>query len=130
MPRRNWKRRFCARLGVDLGSKASLGEAIERRNQRRWRSPLPPTIFLTAGNDAARSRCLAPASHNDARATLRIQLEDGGQVEREVALGEILAGQRLRLPDDLPLGYHEMTLEIPGENLAALAPDCVPEPGF
>jgi len=104
-------------LGVDLGSKASLGEAIERRNQRRWRSPLPPTVFLTAGTTPHEVGVSLQASHNDARATLRIQLEDGGQVEREVALGEILAGQRLRLPDDLPLGYHELTLEIPGENL-------------
>src|ERR1700722_17192669 len=36
-------------LGVDLRPKASLRQAIEPRNQRQWRSPLAPAIFLTAG---------------------------------------------------------------------------------
>src|SRR5580692_11273028 len=32
-------------LGVNVHSEASLGEAIERRQNRQWRAPLAPTIF-------------------------------------------------------------------------------------
>ena len=101
-------------LGVDARSKASLHQAIERRHQRQWRSPLAPAIFLTQGGPHEVTVSLR-AVHHDAPATLRIRLEDGGQTEMQVALGEILAGQHLRLPDDLPLGYHHLTLEIAGE---------------
>jgi 4-alpha-glucanotransferase len=101
-------------LGVDLGSKASLHEAMERRSQRQWRSPLAPTIFLVAGGvtEVPVSLRGAPAG---LKAILRIQLEEGGRTETEVALDEILATKHLRLPGDLPLGYHEITLELPGE---------------
>jgi 4-alpha-glucanotransferase len=102
-------------LGVDVRTKASLHQAIVRRNQRQWLSPLAPAIFLTAGGPHEVAVSLRGVQHNSP-ATLRIQLEDGGQTVVQVALGEILAGQRLRLPDDLPLGYHQLTLEIAGEN--------------
>ncbi len=101
-------------LGVNLRSKTSLREAIELRQQRQWRSPLAPTVFLTAGGPNELPVSLR-AAHGDSKANLRIQLEDGGQVEMEVSLGEILAGRRLRLPDNLPLGYHRITLDIAGE---------------
>ena len=29
--------------------------------------------------------------------------------------GQPLVSKRVRLPDDLPLGYHEMTLDMAGE---------------
>jgi 4-alpha-glucanotransferase len=102
-------------LGVDLRSQASLHQAIERRNQRPWRSPLAPAIFLTAGTTPHEVTVWLPAGHGGSHATLRIQLEDGGQVEQEVALGELLDGRRLRLPDELPLGYHQITLDMAGE---------------
>lgn len=101
-------------LGVDLGSKDSLHEALERRSQRQWRSPLAPTIFLVAGGPSE-----VPVSLREGpaglKAILRIQLEEGSGTETEVALDEILAAKHLRLPGDLPLGYHQITLELPGE---------------
>jgi 4-alpha-glucanotransferase len=97
-------------LGVDLGSKASLHEAIERRSHRQWRAPLAPTIFLTAGKTPYEVDVSLPANRANSPAKLRLLLEDGREIDEEVALGP-----RLRLPEDLPLGYHQMTLEIPGE---------------
>src|ERR1700733_8876932 len=114
-------------LGVDLGSKASLHQAIEQRQHRQWRSPLAPTIFLTAGLPHEVPVSL-PSARAKSAATLGIRMEDGPRVELKIALGEIPAGgameldgqplvsKRIRLPDDLPLGYHEMTLEMAGEN--------------
>ncbi len=114
-------------LGVDLGSKASLHTAIERRKHRQWRSPLAPTIILTADgpNEVAVS---LPTIHADSRATLRIRKEDGSAVELEIALADApvaesveldsrpMVSKRVRLPSPLPLGYHELSIEIPGEN--------------
>jgi 4-alpha-glucanotransferase len=113
-------------LGVDLSSKAALRQAIESRTQRQWRSPLAPTIFLTAGTPFEIPVSL-PVSQAGSRATLRIHLEDGRAVAVEIALGELpaadtveldgrpLVSKRVRLPDDLPLGYHEMTIDVAGE---------------
>jgi 4-alpha-glucanotransferase len=106
-------------LGVDMQSKASLQEAIELRRQRHARSPLPPTIFLTAERTPHEIALSLPDNHRagqgDSLATVRIQLEDGSKTEIKTSLGEIQAGRRLRLPDDLPLGYHQISLEIGGE---------------
>jgi len=113
-------------LGVDTRSKDSLREAVERRTQRPWRSPLAPTIFLTAGGPNEVNLSL-PAAHAGSGATFRIQMEDGPEVELKIALGEIPAGdaveldgqqlvsKRVRLADDLRLGYHRMTMEFAGE---------------
>jgi 4-alpha-glucanotransferase len=113
-------------LGVDVHSKAALRQAVESRSQRQWRSPLAPTIFLTAGGPNEVPVSL-PASQADSRATLGIHMEDGRAVEQEIILSDLpaadaveldgrpLVSKRVRLPPDLPLGYHEMTLDIAGE---------------
>src|ERR1700722_5551976 len=83
-------------MGVDLSSKASLHQAIERRQHRQWRSPLAPTIFLTAGQPHEVPVSL-PSARADSAATFRILMEDGGRVELKIALGEILAGEAIEL---------------------------------
>ena len=57
---------------------------------------------------------------------------DTGEIPLATAPGvtAALVSKRFALPDDLPLGYHEMTLEMAGERLASLAPDRLPEPGL
>jgi 4-alpha-glucanotransferase len=97
-------------LGVDVDSATALGEAIEGRRQPQWRSPLAPTIVLTAGKLPYEIPVSLPPDRGHLNAILRIQLEDGGKVQMEVGLAE-----RIRLPDDLPLGYHQVTLDTPGE---------------
>jgi len=92
-------------LGVDLRSRTSLHDAIELRRQRQLRSPLAPTIFLTAGNTPQEIAISLRSDNRDSPATLRIQLEDGSQIETQVALGEnvdaaahMVGGVRTRLP--------------------------------
>ena len=102
-------------LGVDVGSKVSLGDAIERRRQRPSRSPLAPTIFLTAGLPRELPVAL-PKDQPASRATLRIRLEQGNEMELDLAIEEGTAGARVLLPDELPLGYHQLTLTIGGES--------------
>lgn len=100
-------------LEVDLNSQAALAAAIERRQQRQQRAPLAPTIFVTHGLPQEVPVSLASA-RPDSTATLRIQLEQGGQIETQVALEQTGQGRRILLAPDLPLGYHELTLEIGG----------------
>ncbi|HEX5227551.1 MAG TPA: 4-alpha-glucanotransferase, partial [Bryobacteraceae bacterium] len=97
-------------LGVDLKSGAALEEAIERRGQRQWRSPLAPTIFLTAG--LPQEILVSLPANDNPRAFVRIQLEDGNRFEAEVPLEVAATGGRVLLPADLPLGYHQLTLTI------------------
>jgi 4-alpha-glucanotransferase len=97
-------------LGVDARSRASLRQAIESRNQRRLRSPLAPSIILTQGKTPHEVEVSLRDNHAGSPAELQLHLEDGRDVHIDVILG-----QRLRLPDDLPLGYHQIMLDIPGE---------------
>jgi len=106
-------------LGVDTSSSAALQEAMERHKRRRLRSPLAPTIFLTAGNTPQDVPVSLEAKHAGARAAVRIKLEDGKTIELEVDLKAVLGNvppQHIRLPDDLPLGYHEVSLQIASES--------------
>jgi 4-alpha-glucanotransferase len=99
-------------LGVDTGSSAALHDAIQRRERRSRLTPLAPAIFLTAGHPPHEIPISPPAGRADSRAVLRLRLEDGATLDLEVEPG----AQRLRLPDDLPLGYHELSLQIAGES--------------
>jgi 4-alpha-glucanotransferase len=96
-------------LGVDTSSIVALGQAIELHNQRQQRSPFAPAIVLTLGSTPHEIAVSLPAERAASHAVLH--LEDGGTVDLKLAPG----ATHLRLPDDLPLGYHELTLEITGE---------------
>ncbi len=104
-----------ASLGVDLSSPGTLAAAIERRHHRQQRAPLAPTIFLTSGLPQEIPVSL-DADVADSTATLRIQLELGGQIEIQVALEQAAQGRRILLTSELPLGYHELTLEVGGRS--------------
>ena len=99
-------------LGVDTSSSASLREAIDGREQRSSLAPLAPAIFLTAGHPPHEVSVSLPAELTDSPAVLHLRLEDGGTLDLEVKPGT----QHIRLPDDLPLGYHELSLQIAGES--------------
>jgi hypothetical protein len=110
-------------LGADTRSSDSLREAMERRSQRQKRHPLAPVIFLTAGKTPHEVPVSLPSGHTDDGATLRIKLEDGSAIELAMALamtpatapGGTTESRHIRLPDDLPLGYHQITLEMAGD---------------
>jgi 4-alpha-glucanotransferase len=99
-------------LGVDTSSSASLREAIDGREQRSSLAPLAPAIFLSAGHLPHEISVSLPAERADSPAVLHLRLEDGGTLDLEVKPGT----RHIRLPDDLPLGYHELSLQIAGES--------------
>ncbi len=117
-------------LGVDTGSSDSLGQAIQRHSGAQWLTPIAPTVFLTAGSTPHEIPVLLGANQAGSHAVVRIQLEDGGAVDLKVAAAELLATKHLRLPDDLPLGYHEISITIGGETSPASRLIVCPERAF
>jgi 4-alpha-glucanotransferase len=114
-------------LGVDVRTPASLEQALEERVWREWERPLPPTLVLTEDDRPYQAPVSLPAeqAHLDARITLRT--EQGNLVEIQCALGDLGVAQevslrgrsfvrkKIRLPDNLPLGYHRLSIEIGGQ---------------
>jgi 4-alpha-glucanotransferase len=100
-------------LGVDTSSTGAIDAAIQVRQEQQNRQPLPSTVVITTGADLPLS---IPADAAEAGAEVHIRLEDGS----ERVFQTRLAQARLRLPADLPLGYHQIALTIPAHKL-----DCV-----
>src|SRR5579872_7195577 len=120
-----------ASLGVNAVTQESLGQALEERELRQWRKPLPPTIVFTEDQPPHEVMLSLPAERSDSPAVLEIRFEDGSSLRLPVELGAIpvtaskqvdgrpLVRKSLKLPDALPLGYHELTLELAGERSPA-----------
>jgi 4-alpha-glucanotransferase len=104
-------------LGVDTTSTEAINAAMRTRQERYSHRLLPPTVVTTAGAELPVSLPPETAQANaEATATVHIQLEDGSERTFQARL----AGSRIPLPADLPLGYHQITVTIP-----AHAPGCV-----
>ena len=140
MPTPDLETAILGSLGVDLRSKASLQQAIEAAASASARSPLAPAILLTAGGPhevlfrcppAGPAGCDAPNS--DGRRTCS-GTEDCFRRRahrRHPGTGWQAANEQAgRLPDDLPLGYHQMTHRNGRETSRPSRADCLPEPGL
>jgi 4-alpha-glucanotransferase len=129
-------------LGVDTTSSSALRQAMERREQRSWLAPLPPAIFLTAGETPHEIAIALAAERADSSAVVRLHLEDGATSDITVPLSGIAVSEesvidgrrhvrkRVRLPDDLPLGYHQVSISMAGETPAASRLIVCPERAF
>src|SRR5438477_3353019 len=118
------ERAILASFGVDASTRESLSRAMEERAWHEWHTPLPPSIVLVAGRGPIEIPVNLPVADANARARLEIRLEDGFSSKSMVALGDLPSVQettvrgrafvrkRLRLADKLPLGYHEVSIEI------------------
>lgn len=116
-------------LGVDVADEQEAARALETHIEATWARFAPPFVGLAQGGVREVHLHAVPGELVDA--TLRteggllrsIQVEqgaetrsvDGVQKQRQVAL----------LPDDLPLGWHELTCEGPGTGQGAVSPTIV-----
>src|SRR5215472_6562246 len=109
-------------LGVDASTQELLRAAVEERRWREWSRVIGPALVVTpAMREIAVSIGEAQAS---AEVQVEIRLEDGGVRTIQAALRKLAAvqeatlrGQRFlrkRIPvgDELPLGYHEASIQI------------------
>jgi 4-alpha-glucanotransferase len=119
-----------ASLGVDGASGASLKQAFEDRIADEWRRPLVPTIVLSADQKPHEIAISLVLERSNDAAVLDLQFENGGSQQIPVALfgipvvketslhGQLYVRKMLSLPDDLPLGYHQLVLRIAGVETA------------
>jgi 4-alpha-glucanotransferase len=136
------KKAILAAMGCAVTDAERLRWEIEELEGRHWRSLLPRVVVIRRGRPGV--LLAVPADAMGARVQWRVQLEDGSQrtgtspvaelteVERRDVDGRWLTRRLLVLPDDLPLGYHELTvvlgMDAPSHCLLVVAPGLCFEP--
>ncbi|MBI9115058.1 4-alpha-glucanotransferase [Sanguibacter suaedae] len=101
-------------LGVDASSPERIDVALASVADREWRRMLPPTVVATAG----RATELPVHVTDGLEVEVWVELEDGagervlGQLdvytEPHVVDGRAIGRAVFELPEDLPLGWHEV----------------------
>jgi len=116
-------------LGVDARSRASLLQAMEERKQRPWRSPFPRNLLFNHSLPPAEIAVSLPGSQADSHAVLAIRFEEGSSMTMPIEFAQlpvteesVIDGQRFvrkQVPFTwvLPMGYHEIALELAGQTL-------------
>ncbi|HLK49570.1 MAG TPA: 4-alpha-glucanotransferase, partial [Bryobacteraceae bacterium] len=110
-------------IGLDADTPETLVRSLTDRARRQWERLLAPVAVVSE----SQPRLLAlqvPAELAGEPAELRIRREDGGSAELRVNLSELpqtgsaeldnrtWIRKELRLPDDLPLGYHDVSVSV------------------
>lgn len=106
-----------ASLGVDASNPAAISKSLLETECRQREQLVPPTVLAITGRaNVVPLRCSA-----DALVALTLALEDGTayagdlranlRVHKDADFGEQL---ELTLPDDLPIGYHALNVQVGG----------------
>ena len=115
-------------LGVDASTQPALERALEERAWREWERPLPPTLVLTEDDKPHLVTVSLAAEQAHLGAVITLRTEQGDSVEIRCSPGDLevaeqvsLRGRsfvrkKIGLPDNLPLGYHELSIEIGGQS--------------
>jgi len=116
-----------ASLGVDAGTQLSVERALEEREWSKWQRPLPPTLVVTEGEKPYLVPVSVAMEQAQLAALITLRTERGISVKIDCSLGDLEVFQKaslrersfvqkkIALPDDLPLGYHELSIEIDGQ---------------
>jgi 4-alpha-glucanotransferase len=113
-------------LGVDANTQVSLERALEERACSEWQHPLPLTTVLRQDERPYQIPVSLLAEQASLAAVIKLRTEQGSSAEIRCNLADIavtetlslgersLVRKRIALPDDLPLGYHELSIDIGG----------------
>ncbi|BBY83635.1 4-alpha-glucanotransferase [Mycolicibacterium pulveris] len=111
-------------LGVQAGTEHQRAAALAAHDREYWARPLPSTIVVRAG---APSSFWVHVTHGDP-ARVWIRLEDGTtrtglrQLENNRAPydldGRLVGEASFELPPDLPLGYHQLHLQLGADDVS------------
>ena len=125
------KRAILGSLGIPAGSLEELNRAIEEHLSRLWTRLAPPTAVISAADPGI--ALSVPAEFSAGVVHAEIQPETGARIASEHQVSSLVVTERrrwdgreylaARLPlPPLPLGYHELKLEIrQGEGAVAAA---------
>ena len=113
-------------LGVPAATEDERIAALEAYDRDYWARPLPPTVV---GRSGAASAFWVHVTHGDS-VGLWLRLEDGSvrtglrQLENNRPPfdldGRLIGEASFELPGDLPLGYHELHLQVGSSDTRAL----------
>jgi 4-alpha-glucanotransferase len=118
-------------LGAPVAGIRDVAPALREERQRRWHQAIQPVIVAWEGTPP-RVLVRMPAQEHGTTLSAHLHLESGETRRLEWRLGDLPVEQRadvegepcearwLPLPSDLPLGYHRLTLELPGGSTEAL----------
>ncbi len=99
-------------MGIDADSEPAARAALATAQQSPWRETVPPSLVVRRGTGE-----MPVFAAEDMDPQLTIVLEDGTRrdlrvldevVETQVIDGRTVCRRRAPLPDDLPLGWHEV----------------------
>jgi 4-alpha-glucanotransferase len=124
-------------LDVDASTPESAAAALRARLEEDWRRVLPPCVVLRQG----RPQSIDVHVTHGASVSLTIETEDGSQrgdvpqIEnwnppRQID-GRLVGEASFQLPEDLPLGYHELRADVEGARHSStliVTPDRLPPP--
>jgi 4-alpha-glucanotransferase len=114
-------------LGIDAKTPASLERTLQERSWREWLRSLPPTLVLTKDDLPHQIAISLTAEQTNLPAVIRLRTEQGTtfeiassladiEVAQEISLrGKVFARKQIVLPENLPLGYHQLSIEIGGQ---------------
>jgi 4-alpha-glucanotransferase len=113
-------------LGVRSSSETSIEKSLEERAWREAQRLLPPVVVLTEGDQPYQVVVSVPAEEAHLNCVLTLRTERANSTQILCSLGETeSAGElslrgcsfvrrKIKLPEDLPLGYHDISIEVGG----------------
>ncbi|MBR9972250.1 4-alpha-glucanotransferase [Magnetospirillum sulfuroxidans] len=115
------KRVFLRAMGFAIDDETDLAQSLTTFEQRPWRRWLEPMTVIERGSDMAVTLTV-PAARDKQTLSWEVALEGGGLRRGQVQVdtqswieerwldGALVKRWRLKLPDDLALGYHNLDL--------------------
>lgn len=136
------KRALLAAMGFEVATEASVEASMQAHEQRSWRRPLEPITVVAAEHQPGTVAITLPVDPAGAILTWKVTEETGTIHENRVDMDELaviaiytidnrlIERRGLRLPDQVPLGYHRLTISIryadhtllSGESMLVVAP--------
>jgi 4-alpha-glucanotransferase len=119
------KRAILQARGVDTSSAESLQQSLDQVARLEWERLLPPAV-VTGKTGAIELPVSVPSELLGQTARFTITLEDGSKLEGEASLrdapqtgsvemdGRTWMRKLVRAPIDLPLGYHDVAVDVGG----------------
>jgi 4-alpha-glucanotransferase len=118
------KRNLLAAMGLRVADEREAQAALDALDREAWSRTLAPVAVVRTASGPAATEIVLPADTGEV--TWRLALEDGAERSGRAAFGELslvdelslegraLQRRRLDLGENLPCGYHRLTVE-PGE---------------
>ncbi|HTV72778.1 MAG TPA: 4-alpha-glucanotransferase [Candidatus Acidoferrales bacterium] len=131
------KRALIAAMGYDAGSDEAARASFERFWRAPWIRILEPVVFAYEGADAT-AACTLHSAKPELALAWTLTLEDGSRrtgttrwgdtplLERRIIERKGYERRGIALPEDLPLGYHQLAVqagEAAGETTVIVCPE-------